>query len=321
MIPEPCHPPCEMSAHKRSRRAFWAVLVCGCITLMGMQVTRPAQDKADKTQPRGSLPFAVALEPLSDAQINRIKQLEMRYDDLGVTIRFENEVELAAARAMGMNLRTFRARRPIDRFMDIRQLGDPLLLDDVKIIGDPKVMGEFRRSVHPVILAGCAASGCHGGAGIDGAMGEAMGGVVGGLSLMQQSANEQAAYTNFYRLATYRAIEKNVATGAAVQPGDAIGGSGPKAASAWVMIDRVNPPRSLLLQMGRVRGAAEFSHPDVPGYEPVFFSDKDQRYENVLRWIEQTLSPVQPLYEKMMPVSSSPETATTPATAQSTPAK
>lgn len=229
------------------------------------------QSTSDETTAPASRPSRrIPVNFLNQNDINRIRQHELRPEDNAVRVRFENDVERRYATASNQDPGRFRARRPVEKALEILERGTPEMAKDVRILNDPAALAEFRRFVQPLALNGCATAGCHGGT------------AGGSLILYAPADTEEASYTNFYILQQYR------------QPSgqnQSVFGTGDLR-----MIDRTNPEQSLLLQYGLPTDVAEFDHPSVRGFRPIFRNLQDPRYEQVVRWIDQTLRPFEPDY-------------------------
>ena len=63
---------------------------------------------------------------------------------------------------------SFNSESPAQQALDIFQAENAQLMRDVRILSDPNILLAFRTRIQPRILAGCAAAGCHGGAGSGG---------------------------------------------------------------------------------------------------------------------------------------------------------
>src|SRR5205807_611704 len=116
--------------------------------------------------------------------------------------------------------------------MDILGHGTSDERKDVRILTEPAPLTEFKRSIQPMILTGCATAACHGGP------------AGGKFFLYNPPASEAATYTNFYLL-------QHVSAAA----GDA----------QHLMIDRAYPDNSLLALWGLPAEVSKVSHPPVPG--------------------------------------------------------
>ncbi|MFN4242003.1 MAG: tetratricopeptide repeat protein [Tepidisphaerales bacterium] len=208
-------------------------------------------------------------ELLSPEQINRVRQVEIRLGETNLPLRFENDVERRFATRTGVTLASLRQRTPLERFMLMRESNDAELLADVRVLRDPASLLEYRNRIQPRVLSGCATSGCHGGN--EGA---------GDLRLFSPATSEAEAYTNFYILAT-RSYPVRGADGRMVQRR---------------MIDRVSPELSLLLQFMLPADVARFPHPAVRGFRPMFRSPDAEGFRQVLNWVGNALTPLDPDY-------------------------
>lgn len=206
---------------------------------------------------------------LSPEQINRIRQVEIRLGETNLPLRFENDVERRFATRTGVTLASLRQRTPLERFMLMRESNDAELLADVRVLRDPASLLEYRNRIQPRVLSGCATSGCHGGN--EGA---------GDLRLFSPATSEAEAYTNFYILAT-RSYPVRGVDGRTVQRR---------------MIDRVSPELSLLLQFMLPADVARFPHPAVRGFRPMFRSPDVEGFRQVLNWVGNSLTPLDPDY-------------------------
>ena len=247
-------------------------------TTRSSAATRPGAVVRTAPVPRLTRPTLPA------ADINRIRQAELGSDESNVSLRFMNDVERRFARQAGIPLSDFKAQRPLDRFLAIRNSKDPLLLADVTVMRDPRSVAAYRRTVQPLILAGCAAAGCHSGGGSADPM------------LINPSESDSATYTNFFLLATTMvdAEPREGLTAASATDSKPVGGPGR-------LIDRINPRQSLLLEYGLPRDAADLPHPPVPLFRPAYSSREDRRYRTVLNFIASDLSPFEPQYGVTLP--------------------
>lgn len=228
---------------------------------------------------------------LKPDQINAIRQAELRPDDPGVRVRFERDVKKRFMEYQNLTPQEINRMSVNTLVQRIINEGTPEMRRDVTIQNDPPAMLEFRRNVQPFILNNCATSGCHGT--IQPAK----------FSLITPGDSDAAMYTNFYTLQNY---VKKLPTS-----GDNVFGRG-----ELRMIDRQAPAQSLLLQYGLPGAVAEFDHPDVQGYRPPYRGVNDARYQQVLRWIGDTLITVPEQYGfAVEPSSAASQPASAPATA------
>jgi len=139
---------------------------------------------------------------------------------------------------------------------------NPSMKDDIRVLGDPRTLAEFRRRVWPVISAGCASAGCHGGAE-----------PAGGLKLFNvRRWGENVDYTNFVIL-----------------DGLEVKGENPR------LLDRANVEDSLLLQYGLPADQAKFRHP-TPLLRPMYTSRNAPGYRLIRNWISSLKGPAHPNY-------------------------
>jgi hypothetical protein len=213
---------------------------------------------------------------LSPDQINIIRQKEMQApQDLNIRIRFERDVRRRFVNGHPITMPEFNRLRPFEQAEMIIREGDPQMRHDVQILSDPLAMSDFRRSIQPIILAGCATSGCHGGA------------TAGDFVLHSPANNDAAAYTNFYILQKYGVMVE--ARGGIFGPGMA----------ERQLVDRSQPEQSLLVQFALQPAIADVPHPEVPGqqYRGVFRNRQDPRYRQFVTWIGSSLGVVEPDYQ------------------------
>lgn len=233
--------------------------------------TQEAVSSIGTPLPPGELPH----QYLSEPEINRIRQTELQEADAGrVRVRLDNNVVARymqlpqAANVDFLNLSTFQ------QALTILRNGDSDMRKDVIILSDPGSLRDYRQNIQRIILAGCAASSCHGSQ------------AGGHFVLFPSLENEAAAYTNFYMLSTYQNKPP-------VQPGSVFGGS----LAGTLMIDRQAPDRSLLLTYGLPpQQAGAHPHPTVPNFRPLYNAVNDGQYRRVRAWIAESLVPMQPDY-------------------------
>jgi hypothetical protein len=120
---------------------------------------------------------------------------------------------------------------------------------DVKINGDPQVFKTFKTRVWPLLKAGCATSGCHGGPNS-----------TAFRFLVDNDANTEVLYTNFLILNTI-AVDNDR------------------------MIDRDRPRDSLLLTYCLPQDKSLKPHPAPPEIRPALRNPQDPRYEVIHQWI------------------------------------
>lgn len=226
---------------------------------------------------------------LTPEQINTIRQMELRPTDT-VAVRFVNDVQERFIKANGPSLRF---RTPVQQALEIIQRGDAAQRGDVRIVADPASIAAYRRFVQPVVLQGCASNTCHGGP-------------AGGDLILYNTGerSDAVSYTNFYILQQYWHT-LSVSAAAAPAPGT-FQNATTRQTVKRLMIDRTTPDQSLLVQFALPRSIAEFAHPDVPGYRPIFTGWRDLRLRTWGNWITNELKTVQPNYgiEFVVPTAS-----------------
>lgn len=240
----------------------------------------PAQERAVRPQ--------VEQRFLSEEDINRIRQLELKPTDDNIRIRFANDVERRFASFDNAEASRFRNLKPQQKAIAIVERGDPDFSQDVHVLSDPSSLLEYRRSIQPMVLAGCASSGCHGGT------------TAGKLVLFSPASNDASTYSNFFILQTYAANLKTATP-------NVFGGDTRQVA----MINRTQPEQSLLVQYGLPTDVSQFDHPEVAGgYRGMFRGRNDPRYQQLVDWIGNSLRTVEPNYG----INYAPPTGTSPST-------
>ena len=197
---------------------------------------------------------------LSLDQVNEIRQMELSRNE-GFRVVFNHGVRRRYLAAVGGDPRAFYELEPTEQARRILATGDAGLSKDVVLLTDPASMIEFRRRILPLIIGGCAVSGCH----------DAMT-AAGKFGLFTHDDSPQAQYTNFYLLQTWTPR--------------------PKSPIHLQMLDRTYPEKSLLAEYSLPRGQADHSHPRVLGLHRVFGGRGDPRYQSLIYWMGTTLQPV-----------------------------
>jgi hypothetical protein len=205
--------------------------------------------------------------PLLDAQqINVIRQEELSEEDAeSVRFAFDDEVRRRFAEQTSATPQQFLSLPASVQAMRIIRSpnADADMRRDVRVMSDPPALAEFRRVVQPVILHGCATAQCHGSA------------AAGGFALVSPASDDAETYTNFHLLQRYRKPQSNT---------DGVFGRG-----ELVMIDRLRPAESLILQYGLPSNLATSDHPPVRNWRPVFNSRDDRGYQRVLDWLSSSI--------------------------------
>lgn len=208
---------------------------------------------------------------LSPADINIIRQAELQAGDTQVRLNFANDVRKRFAEQQNMTIQQFNNFSPLAQAMKILEQGDDAMKKDVRVLSDPQSLFEFRRNVQPAVIAGCATTGCHGGAN-----------GIGGLKILNPADNDAAVYTNFYLLQSYRKERPG---------GNAVFGGGDLR-----MIDRTHPEDSLLLNYGLPTNISQHDHPEVQGWRSAFRGVQEPTYVRLSNWITSGLTPREPEY-------------------------
>jgi len=214
---------------------------------------------------------------LNAEQINTIKQMELREDDARVRVRLDNNVAKKYIEMANLDTRQFSQLPDGAKAAAILRKGTPEMQKDVKIIGDPQSILEFKARVQPTMMQGCASVACHGGTN------------AGRFLFYNPADNDAVTYTNFYTLTQLTStVDK----------------------TERKMIDRIYPRNSLIVQFGEPRDRAEFKHPDVAGWNFIYRNPQDVKYLQVLDWVQNTLVAVQPNYgiEFALPTTKAPTT-------------
>jgi len=205
---------------------------------------------------------------LSTDDIQSIRRIEWRTDDPPVRVRVDSKAARSYVDIIQQRYEVFATLNQVEQARQI--LSNPHSTADqrrgVVILSDPPALAEFRRMVQPVLLSGCATSGCHGSA-------------MASFRLISPATTDDATYTNFYILNSYtRHLDRQVPAGGI------FGG-----ATELRMIDRGNSAKSLLVQYSLPAEVAEFDHPKIPNYQPLFQSTTDTRARALTGWIDRSL--------------------------------
>jgi hypothetical protein len=245
---------------------------------------------------------------LTANEINRIRQEELRATDTAVRFQFTNDVRKRYATLTNQEIGTINAMRPLDQALAILDGNYPTgvhLADDVKVMSDPASIRDYRNLIQPLILSGCATSGCHSGP------------AGGNFILYTLTENAEAVtYTNFYILQQYSRKVVDATPGVF-------------GVTERRMIDRGHGNLSLLVQYGLPPDIAEFDHPEVRGYRSMFRTLQDQDLKRFVTWMNDTLRPINPDYGisytppvgKGVPAPATRPAATHPATAPTSAAR
>jgi hypothetical protein len=249
--------------------------------------TRPSVEKPPR--PTNNAAGARLLTP---ADINTIRQWELRPSDTRVTVRLENGVERRYVQFANLQYSEFNAKAPVDRAIDILDRGDPSMRKDVKILSDPTSLIDFKAQVQPMVLNGCATSNCHGG------------NKAGSLQLLTPASSDAVTYTNFYILTEYHKKTSD-------PTGGVFEGNVDRR-----LVDRGHGADSLLVQYMLPPEVSKFDHPKVAGFNGLARGRDDVKIRQVINWMDKSLSGIAPNYgiDYEIPGASTtqPEPATQP---------
>ena len=238
------------------------------------------QKPADPNRPIGQRPTGKDRNLLDPDQINTIRQHEMRDDETQVRVRLENNVRNRFVEQENIEPRDFNRLPETQKAIAILK-SDKTTSDmrqDVRIVSDPVALLTFKQRIQPMLLQGCATSNCH-----------AVGSPNAGRFVLHAPAdNEAVTYTNFYYLTQFR-------TGI-----DTTRPASPFQQDTRKAIDRAQPRESLVLHFGLPRDIAEYDHPEVPTWTPLFRNTQDAKYQQVLTWVAEVLLAVEPRYNEIL---------------------
>jgi hypothetical protein len=197
---------------------------------------------------------------LSPDEMNLVKQAEWPGDDNTVKISIGPEVKRKYIATAQENAASFSALSPVEQAKRILADGTADQRKEIKINNDPAPLAEYKKTIQPMILNGCAAAGCHGGTS------------GGRLFLYGTPDGDAASYTNFYLL---------------TQTTAQVGGA------QRMMIDRDYPDQSLLAEFGLPSEITKVSHPEVKGatWRPMFRSQEDPQYKALMKWMGKLARP------------------------------
>lgn len=281
-----------------------ATIVRGQLRLRAARPAAPAGDagagRRDAPATRGTdaatdQPPAPLKKLLSPDEVQALRRAEWRPGDV-VRVRVDTRVARQFAQDFNRPWREFVSRRAGEQAQDMLRDGTPEHRRGVQILTDPPAIAEFRRTVQPIVLNGCAASGCHGGPNPSTA-----------FALVTPADNEAAMATNFYLLMTAaRKLDATAATGT----GRIFGGE-----TEVRMVERGQGARSLLVQYALPADVAEHDHPQVLNYRPLFQNLSDPRARAIVGWID-ALDPLPTDYGFTFTLSSQVEGMTGPPEAE-----
>lgn len=218
--------------------------------------TPPRTDTGAPAAPSGSAQgYTQAMHKYITAEdVNTIRQMEWSQDDNSVRVTFNGDVKQRFVKRMQLNAAQFNSQPPVQQAKQIMTDGTADERKDVRVLTDPSVMSDFKRTIQPMVLTGCATAACHGGP------------AGGHFFLYNPPENDAATYTNFYLLT--QAVTKT-------------------SNGELVMVDRSYPEKSLLALWGLPSEVSKNGHPPVPGvvWRPMFRSMDDGGYRALTNWI------------------------------------
>src|SRR5690606_4597711 len=176
---------------------------------------------------------------LTEEQINLVRQAELQASDADLPARDrprisfrDNALRRFVETQPNMTFREFNRGSDIAKALFIlRESDDPQIREDIRVASHPGSLLNYLRTVEPIVLNGCATSGCHGGA------------AAGRFALYGEARDDATSYTNFYLLNTKTAPVQRRRAGGAFASGDQ---EGPTVVTGW-LVDRDRPDESLLL--------------------------------------------------------------------------
>lgn len=221
-------------------------------------------------------------------QINLMRQHELKESDTRARVRLPAEVQRQYAQSTGQGAAEFNSLPDYAKALRIIKNGTPEMRQEIKILTDPQVILDYKRTVRPTIMSGCATANCHGGT------------KAGNLVLYYPDTSDPLVYTNLYILSKYgRKVEGEIEGKA---------------------INRMYPTKSLLAQYGLPREKAEFKHPPAGTYNGIFRDESDPKFQTLINWMA-SLVPLEPQYAFDIPVPTGISPATQPDLAQTPQAK
>jgi len=230
-------------------------------------------------QPDSEEPESAAQRKLTDAEIKRLRYMELRALRVGrieadtarvqvprsVIDEFMKEMEGREGFRGDEDRRGFLRQSQEKKLAEIALRSEALphkgakYIDRIEIRTDPDVFQDFRHKVMPHVLRGCASTACHGGARS----------AATGLRLFDDpKKTTESAYTNFLLLDEIK-----------------IGN--------YHMIDRDYPERSLLLtwMLPPDQTEVKVRHPGDAKIKPQFLNTRNTTYQTIKTWIEELRHP------------------------------
>ncbi len=222
----------------------------------------PAEVKPVVPIPPGQgAPHTAAMHKyLAPDQINLLKQGEWLTDDASVKATISGDVRRKFVARMQENASAFSALSAQKQAERILKDGTVEERKEIKMVNDPAPLAEYKKTIQPMILTGCATAACHGGTS------------GGKLFLYGTPDGDAATYTNYYLI-----TQTNTQVGGAER----------------MMIDRSYSDKSLIALFGLPSEVSKASHPEVKGvtWRTMFRSKEDPQYKSLLRWIDKLKKP------------------------------
>jgi hypothetical protein len=238
--------------------------------------TPPAQPVPAGPNPSPSVPVMpttssapIQLRQVTPDEINEIRFDEWQDGQFKVQARVNADARKAFIDETGIPANVFVKMTPAQQAWMIynQRTKDGVppkdLFDGIRLLADPPALLKYRQVVQHQVVAGCAASNCHGG---DNA----------GSFKLFPGDSDAAVYTDFLILNKY---------------GLTVDGK------AYPMINRDQPQESLLLSEMLAPELATVPHPKTDGYRGMCHTRADPKYVAVLTWIRDDLNPVRPTYD------------------------
>jgi len=232
----------------------------------------PAEEPGDEPQEDGP-----RIRPLTDAEMNRIRFLELRGmrtetgppDPVGVKLparvldefltEMQDHEDFRDPGARGAFLKLTAAQKL--HYMARHKDKALPLVDRIQITSDPEVFVVFRRHVLPEVMRGCASPGCHSPDGGEGAK----------FQFLANARRDPAAlYANFVILNDLQVNGRPI-------------------------LNRERPAESLLLTylLPAKDVKREFRHPGSVDFEPLFRSRSQPGFKKIERWIASLKKPAE----------------------------
>jgi hypothetical protein len=185
-------------------------------------------------------------------EVNRIRQLEWQANEDNVRVNVDKETKSTyLARSRDMTPAVFNKMTPTQQAREILSHGSPKLWGGVHVMSDPASMANYTKTIEKIVITGCAAAGCHDASSKTN-------------FILHTEASDEAAYTNFLMLQSYRTTVDKVER---------------------LMIDRDQPGDSLLSEYMLAPKVANTPHPKAEGYNGVFKNVQDPRFKLVTGWL------------------------------------